>query len=934
MEPAEIKNRILSYYHRANSRRFQLLTIVLPVSTLVMSLVLSLILWNMFDNSLKARSQAIYADRTDDISSVIIRRLHDHEQVLRGAAGLFSVREDVSRTDWRHYVSSLRLDANHPGILGIGFSKWLTPEENVANTLKIRSEGLPEYNIRPEGKRPSYTSIIYLEPFNWRNQRAFGYDMYTESVRRAAMDRARDENVATIAAKIILVQETDKDKQSGMLLFVPVYRQGKPLDTLENRRKAFIGFAYSPIRMNDFVYGSLSKLPQDIAFDITIAGGQSSDNLMFSSVQAEKITLPENYKPRITTSTLFQAYGCSWQFTFKSLPGFNKELNQGKSYAVLFSGIIFSILVSCMVLLLLITRQQAIELAEEKLHNSEARFNILLSASPTGAFEADSGGGFTYVNDKWCSITDTDATAAMGDGWFDALHPDDRQHVITEWKNTITEKWVFEMEFRFMRPDGNIRWVYALSATLQGIDGEVKGYVGTVNDITDRRRIEDVLRESEEHFRKKNLELLKNREQLSLALAGADLGLWDWNLVSSRVNFSREWAAMLEYKVDDLEPSVSAWEALVHPDDMPFVQNALQRHIAGETSLYETEHRCLTKSGEWRWILARGRVVEWASDGSPVRAAGTHLDVTVRKQAEDKLLQLNEELEQRIADEVHKNREKDSLLLHQDKMSSIGLLAAGVAHEINNPIAFISSNLGTLKGYVESLRQFCSLLQGIIINNSSYEEQRSLKEVTEQLDIVYILEDIDSLIAESAEGAERVKRIVHDLKDFARVEESSFEQVDLNDCVQSAINIVRNEIKYVADLDLQLGEIPQVSCSRQQINQVIINLLVNAAQSINTHGSIVVSTWQENDQVLLNVSDTGHGMSEEVKKKIFDPFFTTKEVGKGTGLGLSISFSIIKKHGGEITLASIEGKGTTFTVRLPISPGPVLENTINTFMPA
>ena len=174
------------------------------------------------------------------------------------------------------------------------------------------------------------------------------------------------------------------------------------------------------------------------------------------------------------------------------------------------------------------------------------------------------------------------------------------------------------------------------------------------------------------------------------------------------------------------------------------------------------------------------------------------------------------------------------------------------------------------------------------------------------------------MIAQSSEGADRVKQIVHDLKGFARTDDSSFELADLNDCVRSTVNIVRNEIKYVAELDLQLGDIPHISCSRNQLSQVIINLLVNAAHSIDSHGSITVTTRQVDDTVVLSVRDTGKGMTEEVRKRIFEPFFTTKGVGKGTGLGLSISYSIIKKHGGKILVESEPGRGTIFSVTLPI----------------
>ena len=300
-------------------------------------------------------------------------------------------------------------------------------------------------------------------------------------------------------------------------------------------------------------------------------------------------------------------------------------------------------------------------------------------------------------------------------------------------------------------------------------------------------------------------------------------------------------------------------------------------------------------------------------------------DITTRKQIEavlnenqEQLQFFNDQLETRIAEEVGKNREKDILLLHQDKMSSIGQLAAGVAHEINNPMAFIASNLVTLKGYVESLRRYHVLINDLLKKSDRNEEHLMLEEARCELDIAFILEDISPLIAESSEGATRVKQIVHDLKGFARTDDSNFELADLNDCVRSTVNIVRNEIKYVAELDLQLGEIPHISCSSNQLSQVIINLLVNAAHSISSHGSITVTTRQVDDTVVLSVRDTGKGMTEEVRKRVFEPFFTTKEVGKGTGLGLSISYSIIKKHGGEILVESEPGTGTTFTVTLPI----------------
>jgi two-component system NtrC family sensor kinase len=374
---------------------------------------------------------------------------------------------------------------------------------------------------------------------------------------------------------------------------------------------------------------------------------------------------------------------------------------------------------------------------------------------------------------------------------------------------------------------------------------------------------------------------------------------------------------MLGYQLNELEPTVSTWESFVHPDDMPIVQHLIKKHLNGDTPFYESEHRCRTKSGEWRWILDRGRVVEREIDGTPIRMAGSHLDIADRKLAEYELIRLNEELEQRVQEEVSKNREKDTFMLQQDKMASIGQLAAGVAHEINNPMGFIISNLGTLKEYTEAMSSYIATADQMIL--PAAEQAAQLAELRKSLDLTYILNDLESLLSESLEGADRVKQIVHDLKDFARMDETTVTETDLNQCVRSTVNIVRNELKYVAQLDLQLGELPLVTCNPQQINQVITNLLVNAAQAIEGHGTITVTTQQVERQVVLTIADTGSGIPPEVMKRIFEPFFTTKPVGKGTGLGLTISYDMVRKNGGEISVESEPGKGTTFTITLPVS---------------
>lgn len=262
-------------------------------------------------------------------------------------------------------------------------------------------------------------------------------------------------------------------------------------------------------------------------------------------------------------------------------------------------------------------------------------------------------------------------------------------------------------------------------------------------------------------------------------------------------------------------------------------------------------------------------------------------------------------------------------ILQSEKMASIGQLAAGVAHEINNPMGFINSNLATLKKYVGRQAEFIEHLSQNIIDNTDAENEKRVVDMRNLLKIDHIITDTLCLIEECQEGAERVKVIVENLKNFSRVDHAEVSFVDINQSIDSTIKIAWNEIKYSAKLEREFGDIPQIKCFPQQLNQVFLNLLVNAAHAIQAKGKeeglITVRTWSDENNVFISVKDTGSGIPEDIRQRIFEPFFTTKEVGKGTGLGLSISYDIIMKHGGGITVESELGQGTTFIIRLPVN---------------
>lgn len=272
------------------------------------------------------------------------------------------------------------------------------------------------------------------------------------------------------------------------------------------------------------------------------------------------------------------------------------------------------------------------------------------------------------------------------------------------------------------------------------------------------------------------------------------------------------------------------------------------------------------------------------------------------------LRELNQKLEQ-----------AQNQLLQAEKMSAIGQLAAGVAHEINNPIGYVNSNLGTLKTYVERLLDVLSAYADVEKLLPESTELAALHSIKQTAELDYLRQDVIDLLRESRDGLGRVTKIVQDLKDFSHVDDAEWTDADLNHGLDSTLNVVWNEVKYKAQVIKDYGDIPLLHCAASQINQVFMNLIVNASHAIEESGTITLRTRLENEQIMVEVTDTGKGIPPEIQRRIFEPFFTTKPVGKGTGLGLSLSYDIVKKHGGHIDVSSEPGKGTSFKIWLPLA---------------
>jgi len=473
----------------------------------------------------------------------------------------------------------------------------------------------------------------------------------------------------------------------------------------------------------------------------------------------------------------------------------------------------------------------------------------------------------------------------------------------------------YEVEAFFDGFGGEKRWLYFTAAPLVDTHGEVVGAIETLQDVTRRHQAEDELRrhrnELEEMIADRTAELLNTHHELEAFLENASVGI----VATANQKIQRGNKKFSEmFELGEVSPSGLATRSLFSSDeDFRSLGQVTAPVLAqGGSFLHEMEMRTL--AGNTLWVQMIAYV---ANPLEP--AAGTWWLLQDRTEVRrvQRELMLNYE---RIKQTNSRLEEAQNQLLQSEKMASIGQLAAGVAHEINNPIGFVGSNLGSLRGYVEPLFSLLAPLKQAPAQALPAEVREELARVDAAVDLDFVQEDLPQLLNESEEGLARVKKIVQDLKDFSRVDHADWQDADLNAGLDSTLNVVMNEVKYKAEVRKHYGALPRVRCIAAQLNQVFMNLIVNAAHAIAERGTITLTTQAEDGWVCVGVADTGSGMTEEVKRRIFEPFFTTKPVGKGTGLGLSLSFSIVQKHGGRIEVDSEPGRGTEFRVWVPVSP--------------
>ena len=469
--------------------------------TLALGLALTALAIVLTHSEVASENRQMLATIGAEIAQTIETRLHAQALVLRDAAAFVRVSGELDRAHWRDYIAQAKIHLNLPGVQGTGFALLIPPGRLAEHTQEIRGEGFPDYRVWPEGERPLYSAIVYLEPFAGRNLRALGYDMFAEPVRRAAMERARDRDVAALSGKVRLVQETETDIQAGALIYVPAYRPGVPTATVDQRRAALIGWVYSPFRMNDFMHGVLGNWDRDSGKHIrlTVYDGNevTPESLLYDSQAADQQRPSAASANTLRIPIDFNGQRWTLDFSQYRMPAFS--LDDFRITLVAGSGMAISVLLAALVDAFIRTgwhaRRLAAELAarrqaEQELREAESRYRDLFESSPVGLYRSTPQGRYLDVNTAFARILGYDSEeqliADISDiGTQVYANPREREALA----GMLAEHGrVVDFEIEAWRQDGQPVWVSADVDAVRDTEGTIVVYQGAMTDITERVR--------------------------------------------------------------------------------------------------------------------------------------------------------------------------------------------------------------------------------------------------------------------------------------------------------------------------------------------------------------------------------------------------------------------------------------------------------------
>ena len=459
---------------------------------------LSIYSWRVAKDITTERITTRLNTRADYVASQVRERLEDYLSGLKAGAGLFNAygAEKVSRIDWKQFVRTLNIETRYPGIQGLGYSKWIPADKKESIENEIRAEGYTFFKIIPEESRSEYSSIVYLEPLEGRNLRAFGYDMYSEPVRRDAMMKARDSGEAKLSGQVKLVQETNVDVQSGFLVYLPVYSSGIIPATVDSRRAELVGWVYAPFRAKDFLKGVFGDSIEDVV--VTIKFEDKEGSLVRSSDATDTVS-----ELKTNRDVLFG--GQHWNLEIVPREFLLELWGSDFPKWVAIGAVIINVLMLSLIISYVNKEKSASVLAQKIVDSErsaeneiEKRFRSLTESAPVLIWNTDPNHKLNYFNQTWLDFTGRVFEQELGEGWLGGVHPDDLQRCQSEFLKAIEKREPFEREFRLRRKDGQYRWIRDVGSPVFLGNGEFEGYIGVASDIQDSREAVDAMKRAQE----------------------------------------------------------------------------------------------------------------------------------------------------------------------------------------------------------------------------------------------------------------------------------------------------------------------------------------------------------------------------------------------------------------------------------------------------
>ncbi len=927
----------------------------------LVSVIIALLVWSLSKTYFDNRAQEIFEVKVHTNIDHLEKRLLMYEHVLRSGVAYFQGSENVSREEWHQFTQTLQIQKFYPGMQGMGFSLMIHPEDVASVEKQMRREGFLDFTLKPQGKRDQYSSILYLEPQDKRNVNAIGYDMYSEPIRREAMERARDTGVPSASGRVRLVQEIDSDVQPGILMYLPLYKLGEKTDTIQERRKALVGFVYSPYRMKNLLNTIVLK-DSLVNYEVYDGNTTSDSTFLYRSFK------PSSYRSQHHAIRTVTIGGRVWTIYLSSTPEFDAATDSKYPVLLTLSGILLY-LVSLAIIAALVRSRKIVQRQKNEIETNRLWLNSLLKSVTDGVHILDSEGNLIEYSSSFIrslGYTEEEAQHLSIFDWEAQIS----EQVLRQLMDSVTQYPVtFETQHR--RKDGS---VFDVEITSREVILNEKRYLSASSrDVSERKNIEKALRYE------------KETAQNYLDIVDVMIVVIDVHKKVKLIN--RRGCEIIGYTANEVIGK--NWIENFLPERIHSeIEEVASKFIGGSDDAGYYENPILTKNGEERLIAWRNTSL-FDANGHFIGILSSGEDITDIRQTQKQLWE-SEQFYRTIFSSVHEaifileNNyivDCNDMALSLFEMSRETLVGANILDTAWN----IQCDEMNFSAYLDAallskpLYTRCSLVMdneanGIKIIEISLscfgrdkgkliliahditqrlEEEKTFRmqtrqaqmgemismiahqwrqplaiinAITSQLRLKELIKDEeDTTVLESLMKIEQqsihLSQTISDYRDFFRPDKPQ-EHTRISALVNQALDLIDHTLKsHGIMVKTALNSDPKLFTYRNEVLQVLIALVKNSLDAFIENdiedGAMTITLDEEDIYGVITIHDNAGGIAPDVIKRLFTPYFTTKNKNIGTGLGLYMSKMIIEEHcHGELGVSSM-GDETIFTIKLP-----------------